>query len=213
MRKVYLAVVLSLVTALAVNAQGIGIKAGINLANMVFDSEWEESFDLRLGFHGGIVFEVGLTDAIFFGSGIIFSQKGTKFSYTDEDFDDESYSGFTLINYLEVPINLLYKADLGGAKLVFEAGPYLGYAINGKEQIDYEDNGTSISFSEDIEFGNEEDQVKRIDYGINVGVGLEFSSFKVGAQYGLGLANLTNYEDSTMKNQVIGVSVGYFLGR
>jgi hypothetical protein len=213
MRKVYLAVVLSLVTAVAVNAQGIGIKAGINLANMVFDSEWEESFDMRLGFHGGIVFEVGLTDAIFFGSGIIFSQKGTKFSYTDEDFDDESYSGFTLINYLEVPINLLYKADLGGAKLVFEAGPYLGYAINGKEQIDYEDNGTSFSFSEDIEFGNEEDQVKRIDYGINVGVGLEFSSFKVGAQYGLGLANLTNYEDSTMKNQVIGVSFGYFLGR
>jgi hypothetical protein len=213
MRKVYLAVVLSLVTAVAVNAQGIGIKAGINLANMVFDSEWEESFDMRLGFHGGIVFEVGLTDAIFFGSGIIFSQKGTKFSYTDEDFDDESYSGFTLINYLEVPINLLYKADLGGAKLVFEAGPYLGYAINGKEQIDYEDNGTSFSFSEDIEFGNEEEQVKRIDYGLNIGVGLEFSSFKVGAQYGLGLANLSNYEDSTMKNQVIGVSLGYFVGR
>jgi hypothetical protein len=216
MRKIYLAVVLSLVAAVAVNAQGLGIKAGINLANFAFDPELEESLDMLFGFHAGIVYEVELTDALFFGPGLMFSQKGSKFSFNeyDDDFESEiNINAKTIINYLEIPLNLVYKMDLGGANLVFKAGPYLGYAINGKEKLEMDVMGTSINVSEDIEFGSGEDQMRRLDYGINAGVGLEFTGFKIGAQYGLGLSNLANDDDYKMKNRVIGVSVGYFLGR
>jgi hypothetical protein len=216
MRKIYLAAVMIMAAAIAVNAQGLGIKAGINLANMSIDPKEEESPQIILGFHAGVVYEIELAEGFYFSPGLLFSQKGAQYSF--QDYDDEfegevSIDLKTSINYLEVPLNLVYKIDMGGANLVFEAGPYLGYALDGKIDMDFEAMGISFNMSEDIEFGSEDDQMRRIDYGINAGIGLEFQNFKVGAQYGLGLGNLSNDDDATIKHRVIGVSVGYFFRR
>jgi hypothetical protein len=213
MRKVYLVFVLCLVSAIAVNAQGIGIKAGVNLANVAEDPS-EMDWKMNLGLKLGVVYEAELAESFYFSPGLFFSQKGAKTSFSEVeegitvDFDMKG-----IINYLEIPMNFAYKADLGGARLVIEAGPYLAYALGGKYKMEGKAMGISFDVSEDMEFGSEEGQTKRMDFGINAGVGLEFSNIKVGAQYGLGLANLENSDDYSAKNRVIGLSVGYFFGR
>jgi hypothetical protein len=108
------------------------------------------------------------------------------------------------INYLELPLNLVYKPMLGSGKLIAGFGPYFGYAISGKYK--YNDN------SEDIKFGNNaEDDLKPLDIGANLLFGYEFMS-KISIQMNaqLGLVNLVpdGDSDNSVKNTGFGFSVG-----
>ena len=66
---------------------------------------------------------------------------------------------------------------------------------------------------EDIKWGSDEDEddLKRLEMGATFGAGLEFGSFLIGANYDLGLSNISSYQDggATSKNRVIRFSVGY----
>lgn len=189
---------LCMIAAVAVNAQGIGLKAGINLANV---SSEGESADMKMGFHFGVVSELALSDALYFAPGLIYSQKGYQYKL---DLGIISFDEKYTYTYLEVPLDFIYKMDLGGdSKFTIAAGPYLAYGLN----VSYkdEDGNESESFKD---MG-----MKSLDFGLNLGVGVEFSALKISAQYGLGLANTSDMDDYKETNNVIGISVGYFFGR
>ncbi|MCX6272369.1 MAG: porin family protein [Bacteroidetes bacterium] len=120
------------------------------------------------------------------------------------------------INYLEIPVNGLYKFGAGPAIIFIQAGPYLGYALSAKlkadEKIFQNEDGT-LTDKYDLKIGTdkEKDDLKPLDFGINVGAGVEFKGITFGLQYGLGLANISPYteDDTKIKNKVIGISVGY----
>ena len=115
------------------------------------------------------------------------------------------YEVITRMNYLDIPMNLLYKVDLSGAKLLLQAGPNLGIGLNGKEKYDDEE--------EDIEFGSDDDQLKRLDLGLNLGVGAEIQQVQVALNYTLGLSNISNYDEADLKNNVLSLSVTYLFGK
>ncbi|RYZ54789.1 MAG: PorT family protein [Sphingobacteriales bacterium] len=159
---------------------------GVNLANLGGDVE---DADGKTGAHLGVLFNFGLGESISVQPGILYSMKGA------EDLS---------LNYIEVPINLVYKLPMG---LMFHAGPYLGYAISGK--MDF--GGVEV---DDI---FEEGGFKRLDYGFNLGAGYQLPmGLFFRAQYGLGLANIGDkflgLDDYKISNRVIGISVGYTLG-
>ena len=104
------------------------------------------------------------------------------------------------VNYVEIPLNLAYKYDLGVVKLFGQAGPYAGVGVSAKMK--------SGSEEETFDFGSDPDQLKRIDYGVNFGAGVEIKKLIIGVNYGLGLANMSNDTDETMKNGVLSVSAG-----
>jgi hypothetical protein len=113
------------------------------------------------------------------------------------------------LNYLEIPINAIYKIEVGSSKLCINAGPYLGYALSGKTSIGEESESLAVGSSDD-------DDLKALDYGFNIGAGIEINdAITIGLQYGLGLANLFIDSDNGYKlnNRVIGISVGYMFGQ
>ena len=166
---------------LAANAQRIGIKGGLNFAKESDDSK------SLLGLQLGVVGDYFFTENIFANSGLLYSMKGAKYK-------DGNITAKYPIHYLEIPINIGYKADLGNDLAFFaQAGPYLGYAI-----------------SSDFKFGSGPNEIKRFDAGFNVGAGVEYNKFQFGATYGFGLANIAN-DPGEFKNRVLSLTAVYYL--
>lgn len=177
-----------------------GPKFGLNLSTMTL-KESGISIDpkTRAGIHLGLIGEIPLQNNFNIQTGFFFSMKGSKYSVGSTDMTISP-------NYLEIPVNALYKYELGSAKLLLFAGPYFAYGIGGKYKADGE--------SQDIKFGSgENNDMKAFDMGLNIGAGIEISDFQITAQYGLGLANLApvTTNDAKMKNRVFGISVAYLM--
>ena len=56
-------------------------------------------------------------------------------------------------------------------------------------------------------------QWKRLDYGIQAGIGIIMQRIAFRINYSYGLANIAQYEDFTNKNRVIGISLGYIINK
>lgn len=187
-----------------------GVKGGLNLANIFEkdnDGTYSKDYKSKTGFHLGATAEFAISEKFAIEPGLLFSSKGFKV-----EGDGITYTAN--LNYLEIPINAIYKIDLGSAKVLINAGPYLGFAMSGKYKASEAIFGENEDSKEQkIEIGSdkEKDDIKAIDFGLNIGAGVEIKGITIGLQYGLGLANLSLYTDNgnTFKNKVLGISVGY----
>lgn len=187
----------------------IGVRAGINLASFNYsaDDETQDLFKFKsnLGFQAGIDYEMNLGGSLFFNPAVLYSQKGSKLEF---DILDEVIEGKFVHNYIEVPLDFVYKFGSDDMQFGVFAGPYIGYFLGGYNEGDGEEKETYTK--EDIEDG-----FNRLDYGVELGLGFYLSSINVRAYYSLGLANVMKLEegdpDVSWKNKGIGLTVGYRL--
>jgi hypothetical protein len=201
-KNVILTVVALMAFAVGANAQGFGVNAGVNFFNQTIKGgDIELDTKILTGFHIGVDYEIAVAPDFYFAPGLQFSTKGYKF----ESLGTEEVKA--QLNYLEVPLNLVYKPLLGSGNLIVNFGPYLGYGIGGK--IKREGAGTEVNT--DVKWGSDkDDMLKPFDMGANIGFGYMLGgglSVKFNAQ--LGLINLANIDDLTHKNNGFGLSVGY----
>lgn len=197
-------------TTVAAGGTTFGIRAGVNFQNLngkVLGEDLDNK--LKTGFHIGVNAEIPIADEFYIQPGLLFSTKGAK---SDNDDDDKIN-----INYLELPVNFLYKPVLGTGKLLLGFGPYAGYAIGGKLKSDAGD--VDLEFESELplaEAGKYGYTYRRFDFGANLLAGYEFNnklSFQLNAQ--LGLTNISpevsglDKDDNKTKNTGFGVSVGY----
>ena len=184
-----------------------GVRAGVNFTNLNGEIGGSDlDLKMKAGFHVGVNAEIPLADEFFIQPGVLFSTKGAKADEGD---------GKINISYAEVPVNFLYKPEVGTGRLLLGVGPYLGIAVGGKFKGDGDD--VDIEFTNDVE--NEDEylySMKRLDFGGNLLFGYEFSNkFSVQLNAQLGMANLSpkfqgeKLDDTKMKNTAFGVSVGY----
>lgn len=230
MKKTISLVVLAMLLAVSTNSFAqltFGVKAGFNLANINPETELPSGFERssRLSINFGGIVNYGISENLFIESGLFLSGKGYKLKWTDQQGQGTVTTTMTFSPlYLEIPITAMYSLDLKPMKLQFFAGPYLGFGIGGKIYTDYEGAGTLPSGyklpdnkSESINFGSDDanDDMKMMDFGINVGAGINYNNILFRLQYGLGLANLSTSSDSNkgFKNNVIGISFGYMFGK
>jgi len=189
------------VPAMAQSDITFGIRAGVNFQNLNgkdLDGDKLEN-DLKTGFNAGVNAEIPVGIDFYLQPGLLFSTKGAKYDFLGTETTRN-------ISYLELPINFLYKPELGEGHLLLGFGPYAAYALGGK----IKGAGSDI----DMEFGNEVGETKPFDAGANLLAGYEFNnnlSFQLNA--GLGLLNMYNRPDgdseSSLKNTGFGVSLGY----
>lgn len=179
-------------------AQVFGVKGGINFANMTFStSGMDISPKSIVGFHVGPVADFELHESLYFNTGLLYSLKGFKLEFEGEGVTEQ-------LNYLEIPLNIAYKFSTSETTNFFiQAGPYLGYALSGKNKMD----GETV----DVEFGD--GQMKRFDLGLGIGLGLELGPIVPSVSYQFGLANLSDDSDITVKNKVLQVSIAYMFGK
>ncbi len=168
-------------------------RVGVNLANQSFSPEIEGvSNAFSPGLHLGVTYEHMLSDALSLRPGVLFSMKGSK---QEIDFLGVTAEATSKFNYLEIPIDFVYKMAMGDNMLNIHAGPYVGMLMTAKVEDD--------DVKEDVE---------SLDYGLNLGLSYHFGKIGVGVNYGLGLANIAKTEDgddSTVKNNVLALFASY----
>lgn len=209
--KVLLTLTVLVFSTSLVMSQGLGVLGGLNLQNITgkdYDGDKLEN-DLKPGFHIGVNYQIPIAPEFYFQPGLLFTTKGAKNTEGDEDVTIN-------LNYLELPLSLVYKGALGNGKIYLGLGPYLAYGIGGKMKVG--DNEEDITFknkvTEDDGPGN---YFKALDFGGNIFVGYELEQglfLQLNTQ--LGMTDLMpEYEgegdlgEMKMKNTGFGLSVGF----
>jgi hypothetical protein len=227
MKFVFFSAAVFLVAGTQLQAQSGQIRAGINLANVsVNDNGRVEDANSLTSFHAGIIGDFPLAgNFLSLQPGILFTGKGSKIQNgepSDNGYFKQSSNPF----YIEVPVNLILKAPLGGDNKFFAgAGPYVAVGVGGKNKTEGRTILGSYESERDIKFSNDDpitlsDEegagfgiLKRFDYGLNGTVGIEGKSIVLGVNYGLGLAKLQSGSnsdaDNNNKHRVLGITVGF----
>jgi len=193
-------------------SQVIGIKGGLNLANMFAksnDETYSDEFNMKPGFHIGLTAEFPVAETTSFETGLLLTSKGFKL-----DLEEDMYSQKSNVNLLYLDIPLLAKAyfNVGVTKIYGALGPYIGFGLSGKTKNEVTYDGETESEEIDLKWGSsEDDDLKRLDFGLMAAAGIFIKSIELGLNYSYGLANLeaTSEADSKMKNRVLSFSVGY----
>jgi hypothetical protein len=175
-----------------------GILGGANFQNLNGKLSGGDKLknDMLLGFHGGVNVQVPIAPEFYFQPGVMFAVKGAKNTYTilGAEFTDE-----IKLNYIEVPLNLVYKGALGNGFVMLGFGPYLAYGISGKQVY----KGKSVTFEKGVDYN-------AFDAGANVFAGYEMSGgifLQLDTQFGM--LDIDPDENSTAKNTGFGLSLGY----
>ena len=190
----------------------VGVHAGVNWFNINGKNSTGAELNNKLnpGFTAGLNVAIPLGGGSYLQPGVDFTQKGT-----------EDRSGLkTTLNYIDIPVNYVYRPVLGTGNLVLGFGPYVGFGVGGKVKSP---NGTST----DVEYRNDFDrtvpasalQLRRTDAGANFIAGYEFRnnlSLNLKAQLGLkdinpNMGNEGTNNQTRYRNTGFGVSVGYRL--
>jgi hypothetical protein len=192
------------------------ILGGVNLQNLngknMSGNKLEN--DMLTGFHAGVNAQIPVAPEFYFQPGLMFSTKGAKNT-------EGELSGTINLSYIELPLNFVYKAQVGNGYFMLGFGPYIAYGIGGKATYE----GGAASVETDIEFKNEVESgdplttvyMKPLDAGANLFFGYELPAglfLQLNTQLGLLDINpkdnrITGENQSTLKNTGYGLSLGY----
>ena len=168
--------------------------------------------NFRLGPTAGIMLGMDLGESKFsILQEFSYSTKGLLYNgLLDQSQTATPVDGNIYINYLEMPLNLLYYSGIGRGHFFFGGGPYVAVGLNGMTKVIYNDKEVEEL---DIVFGNEPGTIKKTDYGVQglIGYKLGYGSY-IKLFYSHGLANLSNTAGESIMNRNFGVSFGYFFG-
>jgi len=220
----------------------IGLKAGLNMAQIAFSDDilnaWENEdtlfgleYRLLPTFHVGIQAEFDFTPKLGIGIGLQMSGKGyrsggelsIKFP-TKKDLD---YSLKSTPIYVQAPVSLYFRSY----NFFAAVGGYVGLGMSGKYNTKAKEDDVEITDEFELEFTDKYDPILEdnpaanyspLDFGASVELGYELSRFRFSASYQFGLSNTFSKEfaevnkdlgfDVQGRHRVIGVSVAYLFG-
>jgi len=230
MKKVIALLMITTGMAGAADAQLFYVQGGVNLANISnTKSGGTEDNAMLTSFNAGVMGRFGLSETVDLESGLLLSGKGSKAETYFNGGSDYVKAKFNPL-YVEVPLNVVVNIPLSEtAGLFVNAGPYAAIGVGGKSKTASKvgpftsTSESSIKFSNDDPFTSEQedagyDKLKRFDFGLNFGAGLDLDKVILKVNYGLGLAKINstdapNNSDDKNKYRVLSVSVGFPLSR
>jgi hypothetical protein len=188
-----------------------GIKAGINIVNQTnaystaipgTQTVTVPNGKSLLHFNGGVFTEVPFSPHIIFRPQILVSSAGFK-SATRYDMLGNVFAAerkYTL-NYINVPLQLLYSMETKIGKAWIGVGPYAGILVNGF----YKSSSGTVR----INIGNgKDDDYRSLDAGISFSTGLLFNKFLISIEQDTGLADVTPGPDKS-RNIIWSFCFGY----
>lgn len=224
--------VLSVVSILILSAAALqaqvefGVLAGPNFQNMVGKDEDGDKMTngLIVGFHAGVSASIPFAPDFYFQTGLLFSQKGSKnyLGLIPTKASGDDYNTTTRISYIDLPLHLLFRPEIGNGRMLVGFGPYVAFGIGGKQTVDYSGLPAmeqKVIFKSEISneerFDLENTYFKRFDAGADIFAGYELSMglwLRLNAQ--LGLLDMmpaleSGNDQPDLKNTGFSVSVGY----
>jgi hypothetical protein len=138
------------------------------------------------------------------------------------DIIDRAYGRWRL-NYIKVPVNLIYNIPANGGQFYVGAGAYFSSALSGKftpSADNYSSNQQTLiaHYTKSAKFGNDnKSDFKKTDYGVCALAGFAFDNgVMINAIYNLGLVDVQSrnytyggYLYESAKLSSLGLSLGY----
>ncbi|MBC7381871.1 MAG: PorT family protein [Bacteroidia bacterium] len=193
----------------------VGISAGVNLQNITgkdpLDNDMSNSVVAR--FNGGLKVNFKFAEDFYLQSGILFASKGAKMSTM---YLNQLTVQNINLNYIEVPLNFVYKPLVGSGHLLLGFGPYAAYAISGKATVVTGGPSRTLALKNEVSASDTNNlYFKPFEMGANLFAGYEFTnkiSIQLNAQLGLTKINpvyANTANKSALKNSGFGISLGY----
>ena len=199
MKKIFI-LAAGLFIAGAANAQSpvrFGVKAGVNIANIIKD-DGDNNFNTegKTGFNAGVTADIPLTESVSFTPEVLFAQKGYKLT---NNFGE--YSQTT--NFIDIPI--LASVRLAGP-LDLVVGPQVSFLLSTKNKFE-----TGYGSVEDV--NNNSDSFKKSLLGGVIGARYGLTeNLDIHGRYALDFQKINengNTNTPEFKNQVWSFGLGY----
>jgi hypothetical protein len=165
----------------------IGVKAGIVFTRFKTQPEPGSTYSNLLRLRTSLFAHIPISSKAYFRPEIALAGKGTKY--------ETSYLTRDLLSYVEVPLNVLYKAASSKGIFLIGGGPAPAFLINNESYRFYASNN-----------------IKKFDLGINALATYESPlGFSFNIQYTYGLLNISRDKSGqpTIKNRCFGIFLGY----
>ncbi|MCM1107514.1 MAG: PorT family protein [Clostridium sp.] len=173
-----------------------GVRLGVNAPNLYFRSMDRPDARALAGLNVAGVWgtQLGRGVPLFFETGLMYSEKGSKVKATAQD----QRMTFNL-KFLEIPLVFKYKVGLGIDDLSIQPffGGFVALGMGGKTKL-YDEHNKVTSFGSG--------RFRRCDGGFRLGCGLAYQNFYFDLSYDVGLANIArdsfsayNYDDFDSK--------------
>ncbi len=228
MKKVFLFAAFAVTTVASQAQVKFGVQAGINAAsfNEKFTSgntTTTTKYKSKIGLTIGAFADIAISNSLIFRPGLNFIQKGGKYNESQTFFGITSAVDATRTsNYLELPLNIIYKIAVGSGNVFVGAGPSIGYGLSGKDKVkttttgsNTQEQSASIKFDgKDNNTANDnKSHLKALDFGGNFIAGYQFgNNIFAKLSYTIGLSNISPDNNSNTKNKGFGFTVGYLFG-
>jgi hypothetical protein len=191
----------------------------------------------RSGFEAGVVAQVGVSSHFAVQPAVLYARRGLGFG-THSYYQPNNYSykeDYTMgLNYLLVPVNLLYSQRPNGRGGQVFAGPYVGWLLGGTYQS-LIGSATGMSVPSGLassgnvkagdtyatSFRDNTYYMRRLDAGLQVGVGYGFEALQLQASFSLGLRDVGAgyvpnagyyYEPPVIRHRGFQLSAAYLFG-
>ncbi|MCL2417550.1 MAG: PorT family protein [Bacteroidales bacterium] len=233
MRKIIPLIGFLLLVQLATAQVNFGARMGVNMGTFDFsNANTEESYNVAQSFNVliNLDIDVPFSTVFSFRTGLGFVVKGAEFDAVptmSQQFPDSNFSAVFSMNYLEVPLFLVARAETDFFGTFFlGAGPTLSLGVGGRMEMFSEHHaGGQDQVRYDIVWGNNRfynagngghlyNHLRRFDFGLGAIFtyqlprrGLTFS-----VSYNRGLRNLSPNEGMNLNTTYFGFSVGFQMG-
>ena len=203
------------------NAQMIGVKGGLNIANMSMTlADNAYSPDPLYGFHLGPVIDFNLHKNLFLNTGLLYSLKGYNLKNISNSTlgNASNLNGKAKISFFDIPLNLAYKIPFSSKfKFVVQGGPYVGLGLGGSEKNPQVISTGGLNQTVPIQDIYSRGNLAKVDYGVGVGAGFEIGKMIYSVSYDYGLRNLwykpyTNDMTGTLRITTLEFSLTYMFG-
>lgn len=225
MKKVITILAGIILSAAAFSQVSLGVQGIGNLSNAAVNTEdiLNPAKKANVLPGAGLVASIGVGERLAVLTGVNYLQHGFRLTSSlnqevGEDIANIKFDVKTRLNYLQVPVNVVYKFPSQFYEVYVGGGAYFSYGIGGKINIttttELTDGEKTVEKEEQKAFPKESDGgagLKRADAGVNIVAGVKIvNGLFANVSYQLGLTNNSGGDGGKYKNRGLQLSVGYF---
>lgn len=196
MKRIYVALLVFLISINYGFGQSFGVKGGVNLSTISSDS-WDKT-NSKVGFYAGMFLHAHVTNNFCIQPELIFNNMGVKYE-----------SGNTVhtlgLNYIAMPVMFQLEPI---PNLYFEAGPQFSLLLGSRNKFEV---GEKVTIEKD------KDAFNQFDLNLAVGTGFRFKgNMALTARYLIGLTDVKKYgqtswgnDDNELRNNGLQIGLQY----
>jgi hypothetical protein len=211
MRKIFTCTLLMVLTSFAFGQHKFALKGGVGLTKAFYtNKDLPEQYTAGVGIMGGVSLTLPVIKQLSVRPSLEFTQRHFK---NKEFIGTTQYSKInTLLNYINLPLDIIYSFPLKKEKKVFVgAGGSASKGLSGKERweifvLPYEKGETKAEF--------DDEKWSSLVYGLNVLVGGQWNRWGVETNYNRSVSRVSDRQTEagrTMRYNTASFIVTYFL--